>query len=136
MSDIESEEPHRLPGWSKGSYAYHGDDGSFYKDGADSSFGAKFGVGDIVGCGVDEIKGELFFTLNGKFIGVAATGLNSFKMRPCVGLVNNLQSIYTNFGQLPFLWDFNFGNLFLLLFIILFLTTVGRSLFRGGRSCY
>ena len=100
--------PGRLPGWAPGSFGLHGDDGNFYGEGRNREFGPRFGLGDVVGCGVDEIKGELFFTLNGRFLGVAATGVNSFTVRPCVGLVAAGQSVLVNFGQHPFLWDFSF----------------------------
>jgi hypothetical protein len=98
----------RLPGWAPGSWGLHGDDGNLYAEGSNRSCGPLWGLGDVVGCGVDEIKGELFFTLNGRFLGVAATGVNSFKVRPCVGLVASGQSVLVNFGQMPFLWDFSF----------------------------
>jgi hypothetical protein len=43
----------KLPGWTKGSYGYHGDDGlRFHETGAGKRFGPKFGQGDTVGCGL------------------------------------------------------------------------------------
>lgn len=106
----DSHAPTRLPGWAEGgaSFGYHGDDGNLHWKGNNREFGPRFGLGDVVGCGVDEIKGDLFFTLNGRYLGVAASGVNSFGVRPCVGLVAAGQSFFTNFGQQPFLWDFSF----------------------------
>ncbi len=105
-----SVEEGRLPGWPAGSFGYHGDDGNFYFGGNHRAFGPRFGLGDVVGCGCDEIKGDLFFTLNGRFLGVAVSGVNSFKLRPSVGMVQSGQKLLANFGQLPFLWDFSFDN--------------------------
>lgn len=53
-------------------------------------------------------KGELFFTLNGRFLGVAATGINHYTVRPSVGLMSTGAAVFTNFGATPFLWDFSF----------------------------
>jgi hypothetical protein len=106
---VSALEESRLPGWPVGSFGYHGDDGNLYYGGVNNrSFGPTFGLGDVIGCGCDEIKGDLFFTLNGKFLGVAASGVNSFKLRPCVGLLHKGQRLSVNFGQNPFLWDFSF----------------------------
>jgi hypothetical protein len=43
----------KLPGWTKDSYGYHGDDGlKFHENGIGRRFGPKFGPGDTVGCGL------------------------------------------------------------------------------------
>jgi hypothetical protein len=49
-----------LPGWTLGSWGYHGDDGKFYGD--------KFGTGDVVGCHFSFDKG-ITFTKNGTRLG-------------------------------------------------------------------
>lgn len=58
-----------MPGWRKGSWAYHGDDGKLYLEaGHGLPYSDTFGAGDVVGCGSDISKDELFFTKNGKYI--------------------------------------------------------------------
>jgi hypothetical protein len=58
-----------MPGWGIWSWAHHGDDGKlFLETGSGSSYGDTFGTGDVVGCGSDITKDELFFTKNGKYI--------------------------------------------------------------------
>lgn len=104
----ETVERGRLPGWAAGSFGYHGDDGNLYEGSLNRAFGPRFGLGDVVGCGCDETRGP-FFTLNGRFLGWASpVPFNAFRLRPCVGLVHSGQTVATNFGQLPFLWDFSF----------------------------
>ena len=60
-----------MPGWSTGSYGYHGDDGKLYnKDW--KTFGPHFTTRETVGCGYFRGHDNLitiFFTLNGKFLG-------------------------------------------------------------------
>ncbi|KAF2728033.1 hypothetical protein EJ04DRAFT_450168, partial [Polyplosphaeria fusca] len=59
-----------MPGWEKGSWAYHGDDGKlFLEKGQGIRFGETYGAGDIIGCGSDIDEDELFFTKNGTRIG-------------------------------------------------------------------
>jgi hypothetical protein len=59
-----------MPGWEKGSWAYHGDDGKLFSEqDQGSEFGDLYGAGDIIGCGTDIDTNELFFTKNGRRIG-------------------------------------------------------------------
>ena len=62
----------KQPGWDRSSYGYHGDDGAvFHGSGVGSKrFGPTYGVGDVVGCGLDYRDGSVFFTKNGRFLGV------------------------------------------------------------------
>jgi hypothetical protein len=88
-----------MPGWSQGSYGYHGDDGTPEKtfeqtkqnteglspltcllptgmkfgSGAPDGlpFGPLFSRGDIIGCGLSCNTQEIFYTRNGAFLGVA-----------------------------------------------------------------
>lgn len=52
---------------------YHGDDGNvFCGDASGRSFGPRLRVGDVFGCGINYRTQELFFTLNGGYLGPAA----------------------------------------------------------------
>lgn len=60
----------RLPGWDKGSYGYHGDDGhSFCSSGSGIAYGPTFTTGDYVGCCVNFLENTCFYTRNGYNIG-------------------------------------------------------------------
>ena len=56
----------KLPGWELESWAYHGDDGkSFCAATPGKTYGPTFTSGDVIGCGVNFMKGCAFFTKNG-----------------------------------------------------------------------
>lgn len=117
----------RLPGWHNGnvSFGYHADDGHFYgrtmrlgrepRPGA-SSFMArdpdgqrfkwpKYGQnGDVIGCGVDMQRQWLFYSRNGKYLGVASNVIPDDPF-PVVGLISEGVAIEVNFGQKPFKFD-------------------------------
>ncbi|KAJ6018146.1 hypothetical protein N7451_001525 [Penicillium sp. IBT 35674x] len=99
----------RLPGWEQESWAYHGDDGkSFYGEsqGQGKPYGPTFGVGDIVGCGVNFSTGQGFFTRNGVFLGYAFRELRNVKLYPSVGMKKQPPvHLKANFGQDPFVYD-------------------------------
>lgn len=60
----------RLPGWDKGSYGYHGDDGhSFCSSGSGIVYGPTFTTGDYVGCCVNFLENSCFYTRNGYNLG-------------------------------------------------------------------
>ena len=62
----------KLPGWQPDSWAYHGDDGmTFCCESTGKKYGPTFTTNDIVGCGVNFMKGSAFFTKNGVLIGLA-----------------------------------------------------------------
>jgi len=50
-----------MPGWSRRSWAYHGDDGKIFAVGTGSSYGPTYSTGDVVGCGIDLQSGTIFF---------------------------------------------------------------------------
>lgn len=62
---------HRLPGWEPDSWGYHGDDGfSFCSTSAGKSYGPKFSMNDVIGCGVNFRTNTAFFTKNGVHLGM------------------------------------------------------------------
>jgi Ran-binding protein 9/10 len=65
-----------MPGWSRGSWAYHGDDGNIFAEmGTGSSYGPTYSTGDVVGCGIDLQSGTIFFTKNGEHLGKRSDSL-------------------------------------------------------------
>ena len=96
-----------MPGWDSESWGYHGDDGGrFHGDGAAVARGETFGRGDVVGCGVDRGRREVFFTRNG--VGVGGIPLSQKDLDeplyPCVGLDHG-DAVEVNFGAEPFAYD-------------------------------
>ena len=94
----------RLPGWDSESYGYHGDDGAiFHGQGRQlSEFGPRYGCNDVIGCGLNHRDASIFFTLNGKMLGTAFTGVSTDKeLYPTVGIDSNC-SVHFNFGMKPF----------------------------------
>ncbi len=65
----------KMPGWDRHSYGWHSDDSSlFHRSGMNiRQFcgGQTFGAGDTVGCLVNYRNGNIAFTLNGTYLGVA-----------------------------------------------------------------
>jgi len=61
----------RLPGWDPISYGYHGDDGNFFSSsGKGVEYGPTFTTGDVIGCGLNFVTRQLFFTKNGQHLGI------------------------------------------------------------------
>jgi hypothetical protein len=91
-----------MPGWNSQSYGYHSDDGAiFHGRGIQKAvYGPKFGIDDVVGCGLRYDRNEIFFTLNGRYLGVAFGNVNG-QFYPTVGIDANVQ-IKFNFGLSPF----------------------------------
>lgn len=97
----------RLPGWDKLSYGYHGDDGHFFcSTGTGQPYGPTFTTGDVVGCCLNLIEGSCFYTKNGVHIGNAFTDLPSMPLFPTVGVQTPNEELCANFGQHPFVFDF------------------------------
>ena len=97
----------RLPGWDKNSYGYHGDDGhSFCATGTGESYGPTFTTGDVIGCCLNLVDHSCFYTKNGLHIGTAFKNLPNISFFPTVGLQTPNEELCANFGQQPFLFDF------------------------------
>ncbi|CAF3007529.1 unnamed protein product [Rotaria socialis] len=95
----------RLPGWDKGSYGYHGDDGHlFCSAGSGIAYGPTFTTGDFVGCCVNFLENSCFYTLNGYNIGTSFKDIPA-EVYPTVGLQTPLEAIEANFGLSPFKFD-------------------------------
>ncbi|XP_058456696.1 ran-binding protein 9 [Malaya genurostris] len=95
----------RLPGWDKQSYGYHGDDGnSFCSSGNGQPYGPTFTTADIIGCGVNLVDNNCFYTKNGHHLGIAFRDLPP-RLYPTVGLQTPGEIVDANFGQEPFKFD-------------------------------
>lgn len=102
----------KLPGWFEGSVAFHGDDGKKYVGlPYGQLFGPKFTTGDTVGVGVNLARGEVFFTLNGAFIGVAHRLRRAAALHAAVGLYSFGELVEVNFGDRPFEFEFQTDQL-------------------------
>jgi hypothetical protein len=102
----------KLPGWFEGSVAFHGDDGKKYVGlPYGQLFGPKFTTGDTVGVGVNLARGEVFFTLNGAFIGVAHRLRRAGALHAAVGLYSFGELVEVNFGERPFEFEFQTDQL-------------------------
>ncbi|CAA21656.1 B30.2/SPRY domain-containing protein [Caenorhabditis elegans] len=98
----------RMPGWDPGCFGYHGDDGNFFlASGVGQAYGPKFGPGDVIGCGIDTFYHYVFFTKNGKHLGIAHTSPTALKeLYPTVGFKTRGEKLVANFGVKPFEFDF------------------------------
>jgi hypothetical protein len=106
----------RLPGWDKGSYGYHGDDGqSFCSSGPGVAYGQTFTTGDYVGCCVNFLENSCFYTLNGVSIGKLF--LNFLRT------INSYFHLGTSFRDIPVNNHFYYF-VFLHIFLIVFQTEI------------
>lgn len=95
----------RQPGWDSSSYGYHGDDGrKYHHSSRGESFGPTFARNDVIGCGYNYLKKQIFYTINGKFFNVAFNDVSK-ELYPTVGLHSPREKIEANFGQKPFKFD-------------------------------
>ena len=100
----------RMPGWDRESFGFHGDDGGIFHNSGQmlNRFGARFGAGDVIGCGVDYQRQAIFYTRNGDFLGYAFSLHESFLHRdlyPVVGIDSHCP-VVCNFGiEKPFQFD-------------------------------
>lgn len=112
------------PGSVLGSYGWHGD-GNKWAHGKSSLYPANaesfdegddgselyFNTGDVIGCGFNDVTSEVFYTKNGLFLGVGHTEVSIQPSEPLyavVSLAGPQEKVWANFGQAPFLWDFQY----------------------------
>ncbi|KAE9409394.1 SPRY-domain-containing protein [Gymnopus androsaceus JB14] len=100
----------RLPGWEPLSWGYHGDDGSsFAAEQNGTPYGPTFGLGDVVGAGIDWATNRAFFTKNGTFLGSVFHNVGKgVDVYPSVGLQHVGESVKVNFGHEPFKYDIDY----------------------------
>ena len=66
----------KMPGLEDYTIGYITGDGNlFYGCGIGHEFGPKFGTDDVVGCGLNLSDMSVFFTKNGRFLGVVLCNL-------------------------------------------------------------
>lgn len=109
-------------GWKGISYGYHGNDGDIvYNDGTAAyggewkpfgpSWGSASGQSDeeaqayTIGCGLNMITSEVFYTLNGKMVGVAPITVAKGEYTLAVSLHAFGDSALINIGAAPFMFD-------------------------------
>jgi Ran-binding protein 9/10 len=102
------------PGWQKGSWGYHGDDGfKFDGDGIGEPYGPTFTTDDVIGCGIDFKYCIAFYTKNGALLDAAFTELMLDRpdkpgkdlIYPMVGMHSEGEKARLNFGKQPFKFD-------------------------------
>ncbi|THY04865.1 hypothetical protein D6D03_03431 [Aureobasidium pullulans] len=74
-----------MPGWSQGSWGYHGDDGCTFAETGLGRQSERYSSGDVVGCGINLESGTVFFTKNGAHLGDAFKGVTG-RLFPVVGI--------------------------------------------------
>lgn len=85
------------PGDDVHSVGYFSGNGTKYYANTSTSYGAAYGVGDVIGVALDADAGSLTFYKNGVSQGVAYTGLTSVPYFPVIGVYQG--TAVANFGQ-------------------------------------
>ncbi|GES75960.1 concanavalin A-like lectin/glucanase domain-containing protein [Rhizophagus clarus] len=96
----------RLPGCNTHSVGFHSDQGRIFHNEkyTGSKYAEKWGeVNDVIGCGYCPNTGHVFFTMNGKNLGIAYTEL-FYVWYPTIGS-NGVCSLKINFGQKEFKYN-------------------------------
>ena len=96
-----------LPGWEKNTIGYHGDDGNIFsgKSSVQVANGPEFGIGDVVGCGINMRKNVVIFTKNGKYSAIVHSSMENNVRFPTIGMDTDGGKVEVNFGQKPYRFD-------------------------------
>lgn len=103
-----------MPGWMADSYGYHSDDGCLYREQGWplDAYGPKFQTGDFVGCGIERGPGnklQIFYTVNGKHLGVAFRSVPQKNYVMFVGFIQSNACVRINTSG-PFVYPFQYQN--------------------------
>ena len=99
---------HRMPGWDRFSYGYHGDDGKKFLGPTNmgNPYGPVWRVGDVIGMCIDRAKKEIFYTVNGAKLPVAFRDVDiNATWLPTIGMHSEGEKVKVNFKG-PFAWKF------------------------------
>ena len=97
-------------GSTKKSYAYKSDGKALNGNVTGEDFGPKFEKNDVIGCGLILSKNQIFFTLNGRFLGTPFPNieLNLESIYPSICLQSVSEEVASNFcgsSLDPFVYD-------------------------------
>ena len=92
-------------GWPRGaSYTYHGDTGKVWHNNTSPGGGDFLKVGDTVGWGIDGVKSELYFTVNGSRLDTYYDIKGLEKFHPHIALKGDGAQLELNYGREPFVY--------------------------------
>ena len=81
-------------------------DGKIYNGSSiGENYGSKFKISQTIGCGLIFSKQELFFTLDGKYLGTAFKNVSINALYPTLSLQSTKEEVACNFGSDPFKFD-------------------------------
>lgn len=100
------------PGSEPNTYGYNGDDGRKYshagnnlRQNSGTEYGPTYSTGDTVGAGLNRETQEIFFTKNGKLLGIAFRNVPPLTFYPTIGMHSRSESVTINLGASTFAFD-------------------------------
>lgn len=93
----------QMPGWDPDSFAYEGHEGTVYSSRNARVMGPTFGIGDVVGCGWNTDKNEVYWTRNGRYLFCVEAAPPPEQICPLIG-IKGKGSIAVNFGAKAFMY--------------------------------
>jgi len=96
----------QMPGWKPVSYAWHGDDGKTFANGASpgTPLSTPWQEGDVIGCGIDFRRAAIFFTRNGLLQPGSLRGVDTEGLLATLGFDSKGQCVSVSFGP-NFVYD-------------------------------